>query len=317
MCAGDAAKQLPGTLLTVICCAQLSVTACSGTLLVDDGAAGTAQSGGSSGMSGGAGGIGGSDGTAGSGGLATAGTGGTAGEAGSAGSAGMAGGPPFDCEAQPTIAISGTVRDLQVGVWPLLEGVQVCLKDCSIPCAISNAEGQWMLSGIPAYSLIVLLFSKAGYASSAVARTTGAEDGQTLQVLPTEDVANLMAKAAGFEWPLQGKAIINVGTSSSSATMPVAVQLAGSTVSISWPPLKGPVYADEDWIPDPSLTETSEAGWAFFQVDPGEYTVTANHPGRVCTPDAFVGWPGPTHTMRVPAIPDYIMSQTWFVCPDP
>jgi hypothetical protein len=284
------------TLLLGIC------SACSGKLVVDDSAAGA----------GGAGGTGGAHAGGGAG-IGSGGTGNTG-----AGVGGSAGAVPFECgdDAGPTIAISGEVYELQPGGgpmyvgWPRLEGVQVCVKECDIPCATTDALGTWKLSGIPAESWIVLLFSKAGYANWAVARTTGTEDGEdgtSRQALPSDADAAQVAAAAEFDWPLQDKTIISSGTTF------FGQPVAGSTLSIAPSPLKGPAYFGEDWTPNPSLSETSANGMGLFLVAQGEYFLTANHAGSACAPSA--GWPGPTlATMRVPTIPGYFMSQTWFIC---
>jgi hypothetical protein len=280
-------RSLQITLLIGIC------SACSGKLVVDDTAAG-------------AGGAGGTD----SGGGAGIGSGGTGNTGAGA------------CQMEPSSVLDGRIVENQADdytplwTWPLLEGVQVCVMGCDIPCETSDIEGKFTLR-ISAESPVVVLYTKAGYANLAIARTTGMQYiHETFIAMVRDEAAAQIASAAGLDYPLPDKSIILSGTSSN--TTYIAYGLAGSTLSIDPLSLIGPDYFGEKWTPNPSLTETLANGMGFFLVEPGEYMLTASHPGRECAPRPFIGWPGPKpDTMRVPAIAGHIMSQTWFACTDP
>lgn len=52
------------------------------------------------------------------------------------------------------------------------------------------------------------------------------------------------------------------------------------TIEPSLPPEHGPIYFNENVLPDPTRSETSEDGGVLFiQVPPGEYLLTAHKQG--------------------------------------
>jgi hypothetical protein len=57
---------------------------------------------------------------------------------------------------------------------------------------------------------------------------------------------------------------------------------SGYSVSVSPAVTVGPVYVSTDWMPDPSLKASSNAGWGFIQAPPGTYTLTYSAPDLNC-----------------------------------
>jgi hypothetical protein len=239
---------------------------------------------------------------------------------------GAAGGGSSACGAPggATVAIHGSVVEYEYPAvsFPPTDGAEVCVKDCAVPCATTDATGEFYLYGVPADSRVILTFAKSGYVQTATALVTGSEDAKqmSLHVAVSQPAAKALLADAGFDWLFGGSSILYF-----SAAFPTSPSLPGVVYSIEPAAAKGPVYLGLDGKNDPTLSAaTGGPGPArsvgLFQAAAGEYVVRALMPGHACAPSpgSPAGWPGPTpDTIRMPALADTIMSQAWFGCSAP
>jgi hypothetical protein len=285
------------------------------------GAAGTLGSGGAGAVGGKAGAVGGGTGGAGVGGGGVAGSAGAA-ACSSGGGGGIAGAVDalgVECPASgPTITIYGNVLGYDYpGGFSVVADVQICLKDCGVPCQWSDQQGEFYLYGVPANSRVILTFAKDGYVPGATAFVTGSEDMNTsdMNAISTQVSVSQQLADAGFDPLYGGNSILYFNTSGA---------FDGGNYVIQPAALKGPVYLNAEGKNDPSLcgpigTPGFPGGQAVggFEVKAGEYLVRAERPNSICAANKgnFPGWPGPSaDTIRMPALADTIMSQGWFDC---
>jgi hypothetical protein len=181
---------------------------------------------------------------------------------------------------------------------------RVCLLDHhEVPCSATDGIGKWSMDLPPtdSYVLYAITFSARqhlGYTGIGTVSPYIAPGPQVTSSWPggvgleTDAWAtDFFAKQAGFTYPTQGTGFVDVRLHIRNP-----LGLAGATVEISSPTAKGPVYENEMFTPDPSITSTTLAGAAWFaNVPPGEFTVTVHSSMATCSTRHFEGndgwWP--------------------------
>ena len=179
-------------------------------------------------------------------------------------------------------------------------GVEICLLDIALPCVTTDAMGEGAIE-VPADSAVWASLVLDGYVSVLVGAVTESEDLDLVAPMINDQLAVTIASLAQTEFdPRQGHlALVSVRhpvpPSSSNPPQP------GVTFALEPATGVGPVYAGPGNIPDLTLTETGEAGGAiWFNVDPGESVLTAQHPNEPC--EAFLAHPASrpdTYDLRV------------------
>ena len=187
-------------------------------------------------------------------------------------------------------------RDSDTAKYPTLPDVKVCVSDTpSIPCTTTDAQGKYMLAGVPAGSELYLMFSKASYTSvlfMAVKQVGSSSSELPAIALRTDRSVRLLQEQAGITADAAaGLVFFAADTLASSAGAQHqtfgSVELytvADFTVSIQPKSKSVPVYASSGWDPDPSLKAASSAGWGVLQAAPGDYTLSFEHSTLVCPP---------------------------------
>jgi len=207
-------------------------------------------------------------------------------------------------------------------VYPGIEGAKVCVDaQPEIGCATTDAHGNFTLKDLPKSTELVLTVEKDGYIPSLKPIETA--DRFTLVPQPV-----VMFKAAdlptdlGFAIDTQGSGIVDFFVlvfQGDNQTNPNP--LAGVHVALSPTTGKDPVYFREPGVFDPALKATDSFGGTaglgnltsghFFNVPPGEYTVTFTAPaGYTCasltSPVPAWGFPVPGQSaVRVPVRAGY------------
>jgi hypothetical protein len=241
-----------------------------------------------------------SGGTAGSGGSGGgSGSGGSKGGAGGSGAAGTGGGAG---DAGNTVSVSGVVVDFSTAdatknfdatKYPALAGVEVCVYlNTSVPCVTTDATGKYDLPGVPVGPTLYLSYKKTNYTPDLYAVTATA--GQNIQapalLLTTVAYTNSFGTQGGAAVDATRGTILFGATTLGPSSTPFhemfgtteLFYLQGFKATISPAATVGPVFTSAAWVPDPALTQSSAAGWGFFQATPGDYTLTISHPGFTC-----------------------------------
>lgn len=202
-----------------------------------------------------------------------------------------------------TAAVTGLVVDasntsaaknFDATQYPGVQDVQVCVYgESSVPCATTDASGKYTLA-VPAGAAVTLSYNKTGYQPylyGVAAQSAGATDDAPAILITTTAFGNsFLTMAGGTPDPAKGQILFGGGTIGSS---PGAIYhemfgaydyyyAPGYTVTISPAATVGPVYVSASWVPDPSLTASSNAGWGIFQAPPGKYTLTYSAPDLSC-----------------------------------
>jgi hypothetical protein len=176
---------------------------------------------------------------------------------------------------------------------PAVEGAEVCVYENEDICTTTDENGEFMLEGVPADADVYLSFTKDGYGSKIMGFSPGSSSLAVTVDIASDALHEVRATAAGAvdseETGMISAAAITYNTDKVDSPFAVSnaagdwIMLEGVSFALEPENGTGPVYADADEILDPSLDATAEPGWAvFFDVEPGEYTVTFSHPTMSC-----------------------------------
>ncbi len=180
----------------------------------------------------------------------------------------------------PFITIAVTAEDATNK--SLVEGVEICALDLPIDCVTTDGEGQATIA-VPSHHAIYATLLKDGYLNSLVGAFTGVEDMELTAPMVNATIAPILAGAVGVSFdPEKGQIALAAVQPPEPGTTKYPT-LAQVTFALSPPPADGPFYGDENYLPDPLLTETSSAGSAYmFNVEPGTAELTATHTTETC-----------------------------------
>ncbi|MBI4952058.1 MAG: hypothetical protein HY908_08495, partial [Myxococcales bacterium] len=187
----------------------------------------------------------------------------------------------------PTVALHVHAEDALSET--ALADVTVCVPTApGTPCAQSNAQGDASFALAPGPAIYVSLV-KDGYAHALLGSLLGAGDLSLTAPLVANGLANLVAQSAGVTLdPAKAQiALAAVATPPSPGAAYPGVE--GVTFTLAPGSGSGPHYGNAINLIDPALTATSSRGAAlYFNVDPGDYVVTASHPTATCTAMAAI-----------------------------
>jgi len=167
-----------------------------------------------------------------------------------------------------------------------IEGATVSILEFPEKSLVTGADGRFHFDGIPVGAEVSLVLEHPDY--HLIQTGTHVVPPEGLERITFQGVTNEVYAALGA---ILGIVPDEAGACQMPTTVtrvgrslydPGAHGLEGATVTID-PPLPaahGPIYFNENVIPDPTHTETSEDGGVLFvQVPPGEYVMTAHKPG--------------------------------------
>lgn len=274
------------------------------------------------GGAGGAGASGGAGGTGATGGGGTGGTtGGTGGVGGTSGSGGMdagndaaggSGGTGGGSDAGGA-SIAGSIVDL-VAKTPVA-GLKVCVyQNAAIPCVQTSGTGDYLLTGVPANTDVLLEYTKTDYLPTLVTVHTVAGPMSVGQFLaPTISAADALAGLVGITInSAKGHILV-------TAFQGTPGNFSGQdnvTASVTPKSGSGPFYLNANNLPDQSLTVTSTSGIGLFaNVDPGDVEVTLGHFTKTCQ-RLSTSWAGSkTTASKVKVVAGYLTGGSGLECP--
>jgi hypothetical protein len=232
------------------------------------------------------------------------GSGGSGGGGGTGGSGGGTG--------PETISFAVRLADATAMTDKPLEGIEVCAADHpEIACATSDVDGKLTLT-LPAESELMLRCENDIFGPMYMTWAIGAEDidAGTFSLLTKPVLEAFVKLSGGTEWPEKGAIIANVYDD----LVVRDERVPGATFTIAPESGGGPVYVSPEKLPDKALTASTEGGPAlFFDLDPGEVTITIDHPDRTCV--AGFGWAADGDKALRSKIFAGGVSSVTFVCP--
>jgi hypothetical protein len=196
-------------------------------------------------------------------------------------------------------------------------GMKVCVHGHDeIACVMSDAEGHFTLVGLPPRTELVLTFDKAGYTKASKTVGTASTDMQGVDIIYiSPDSHNPPVTLKGGKGGVSFLALTPVPGS----TDPTAVlALPGVTVALSPATGDGPFFYDRRIVLHASATQTLSSLGFFYNLDPGEYTLSFDHPKFACAPLniglAAWGLPAPPHGVRFTVLADYLTTEMLTYC---
>ena len=197
------------------------------------------------------------------------------------------------------IVVLGEVRRAMAGarfedLGPI-EGATVCAyTQPDLPCATTNAVGEFELSGLAPRSEAAITVTATGHRSAVLPFVTDERPVRpSLALEPVEVVDARDASTGASPAPGTGSVgFVAVGASGGLAGVSVTVTPAGA----------GPYYVDADRSLDTGLTATSERGFGFvLGLPPGVADLRFSHTSFACDVPAL-GWPDGSNGVRAPVV---------------
>lgn len=229
---------------------------------------------------------------------------------GGAGGGGHGGGDAGGGGAGTSIAL--TVRFIDAVTKLGLSGVHVCAEGhADFPCEDTGPGGVVTVS-LPKETELLLGCTKDGHVPTYMTLTTGREDVDVgvFRLLDEATTATFVSLAGASQDPTKGILVANAYDD----IVERDTRVDGATFSLDPAGGKGPIYGGVAGPPDPKLTGSTTGGPAmFFELDPGDRTVTIAHPARAC--ERGFGWPGASETAARTKVIAGGMSTVTFVCP--
>jgi hypothetical protein len=197
-------------------------------------------------------------------------------------------------------------------------GVKVCVDGHSeIPCVMSAADGTFTLAGLPGGANLLITLAKDGYLSVLKPIQMGRMDEQNGFPIFMTMLSDGLPDA-GFVIDQVNKGLANVFLLSTAPPPDAGPDSGlmfsippGGTLSISPASGNGPEYVDNSNQIDTTATSLVGISAMFYNLDPGNYTVTGNAPNFDCEPINFPfsadGYPtGTSHQVGFPVKAGYV-----------
>jgi hypothetical protein len=205
-----------------------------------------------------------------------------------------------DAGPEVTTSIDGIVRSFAMGSGETpIAGARICVLDRpDIACTTSAADGTFSLAGVPADVPGAIRVDAEAHVSAIIPGVipAGLRPTPFIDMIPD---ATLEAGAAplGITYPLGDTGLMTLYARELAGAHPY---LAGATMDLETGTATGIFYPGPDESIDPTLTETSTAGWALAaNVSVGTVTVRYGPPAMHCD-TAIWGWPRDDGAIDVP-----------------
>lgn len=169
-----------------------------------------------------------------------------------------------------------------------LAGVELCITSpAGIPCVTTDANGGYVLAGLPAKTRVTATVEKEGYFPVSAAFITRTTDFTIDTVLLKTELVKAAFTAADIAFDTTKGALF---VRAYDPALGLNSTVAGIMGEVSPDAGEGPIYNNSSSIPS-DATETSTSGtWAVVNLDAGTYQVRSTGTGRTC-PGTF-HWPG-------------------------
>ena len=217
-------------------------------------------------------------------------------------------GVPLEPDAGSGIIVLGEVRRAMLGarfdeLGPV-EGAMVCAyMRPELPCATTNAVGEFELAGLAPRSEVAITVSAAGHRSAVLPFVTDDRPVRPSLALEPLEVIDARDEAAGAS-PAPGTGSIGFVVAGATGG------LAGVRVTAT-PAGEGPFYVDADHAVDTSLSATTTRGFGFVLGLPAGTVELSLEPspdprgsGIACDVPAL-GWPAGPNAARAPVVPGH------------
>jgi len=204
-----------------------------------------------------------------------------------------------DPDAAGTFTISGSVVEFMT--WQEvatttenteISGVEVCVLENQELCTTTVADGTYTLQGAPANTEFYLAFFKQGYRSEIRCVTRRTDDMDLGAVMKPDAMVESDAVAIGSSYPDETTGSLELYSIKQNTEQSDSIYVTrdgnwatveGTTFNVQPESGIGPFYANPDAEYDTSLSEASQGGFgSFFELEPGEYTVSVSHPTLDC-----------------------------------
>jgi hypothetical protein len=202
-----------------------------------------------------------------------------------------------------------------------IEGVEVCVYEkSSIPCVMTDKNGMFTLSGLPALTDIVLTLKKSGYLPNLKAIETASTDMDGLAAGQAISMGGGSAPAlpVDVDWLGKGQVTFFAATLSPTGDPTESVGDVGAKVTLSPTSGNGPYYLGPNNALDPSATSIVDTAGLFFNLDPGNYEITFDDPTKDCAPISTqfggFGFPSPPSSVKFPIMKGYITNGVGVAC---
>jgi hypothetical protein len=200
-----------------------------------------------------------------------------------------------------------------------IPGVKVCVdQHAEIPCVMTAADGTFALPGLPPATDIVVTFEKSGYGNTIKAIETARTDMQD-----TNPIFMFLSTdpdpAIGVAVDRQNKGMVvffAIGPDPDGGNNFAADM--GATVTLSPAGGNGPFFLGNNNAFVLSATTTQAFFGAYYNLDPGTYTLTVNDPNNDCAPVSFPfggwGYPVPPNSVKFPIRAGTLTDQVGVLC---
>jgi hypothetical protein len=232
-----------------------------------------------------------------------------------------------------------------------LAGVEVCVEDATgkaitaIPCAVTNAKGEYSFADLDPHQQLIMTFKKAGYGEQIIAADIGTADasrapvrlvagGGTAADAGAADAGAADAGAADaggpptFGWDpsvvmdsskgmLNTFAVAQASSADAGTAAPGFDFLEGVSFAIAPKSGVGPFYMDanEKYVAGATSSSGGYGAW-FLNVTPGTVTVTATSATYTCTAVAGngYGWAQADGSAKAPIVAGLNTQSIGFFC---
>jgi hypothetical protein len=212
----------------------------------------------------------------------------------------------------PATPIAFHVKVIDARSQEILPGVEVCAADRpEIACATSGSDGMLDMQ-LPPDSELMLRCQSATHGPAYMTWTIGRLDidAGTFSLLEKSAAETFIALSGGTQSATQGAITVNVYEDLVKRDK----RVAGASFTITPNTGAGPTYVGKSKLPDRSLTSSTDVGpGLFYDLAPGDVTITISHPTRKCT--GGFGWKTNDATALRSRIFGGGLSNVTFVCP--
>jgi hypothetical protein len=200
-----------------------------------------------------------------------------------------------------------------------IPGAQVCVyDDATIPCVTTDANGSFVLAGLPPRTNLSVAVTKTGYSPILKPIRTGSApmDGSSNPIRMTLTSDPQPPIGVPVSWSTTGQlAFFALGPSDAGG---LAADI-GASVTLAPSGGNGPFYVTSDGYFDTSATATEGGGIGYYyNVPPGNYTLTFMDPVNNCAPiDALFsgyGFPDPPTSVQFPIVAGYTTELVGVIC---
>jgi len=203
---------------------------------------------------------------------------------------------------------------------PGVEGVKICVKDHpEIACATSAADGSFELDGLPPLTNLILTIDKDGFVKESKTIQTASTDMNVGNGILMFETSKAAVAGGVTQDPTKGAvSLFAIGPVPGSTDQTAFQTEPGVSVSLSPKSGDGPHFSNRKGKFDPSATTTLDGLAFYYNVDPGDYTLTFTDAQLDCAPISIglSGWgiPDPPSSVKFTVLAGYVTEEVGVFC---